>query len=289
VPELLLATFLLIGLVACFVWRQRRWLVAAELAIVALYVGSAAIGTPLARLFTGFWYDDSYRIAATLPVVAIPLTTMGVLAAGQWLRQVPLRAAVAARPAVALAVPLAVGAAVTLATAAQSVPHNIHTVGLQFNTSGDETLVSPAKLQFLRTVARLVPPSALVADNPFEGTAYLFALSGIRVLYPQLTRSADVDITYLAQNFVRLRRNPRACDLVRRYGVGYLVVAPQDFLKPQQRAVLAWYAGVAYPVSGSGFRLIASAARGQYRLYKITICQSASQAGPIEAATAGGG
>jgi hypothetical protein len=279
--EWLLAAFFLIGVIACFVWRQRRWLVCAELLIVALYIGSAGSGSHLARLFTGLWYDDSHRIAATLPIVAIPLTTMGVLAVGEWLDRVPFRAAVAARPALALAIPIAVGTAVAVATAAQSVPRNADTVGISFSTSADAPLVSPAKLQFLKTVARLVPASALVADNPTGGTAYLFALSGTHVLFPQMgPTSNDNDMTYLAHNLVQLGRNPQACNLVRRYRVGYMIIAPERYLNPWPQT---FYAGVAYPGRAAGFRLIASAADGQLRLYKITICQSASHPpGPIE-------
>jgi len=289
-PELLLATFSIIGVVACFAWRQRRWLVCAELVIVVLYVGSAAIGSPTARLFTGLWYDDSYRIAAILPVVVSPLATMGVLAAGEWVQRVPLQAAVAARPALAVAIPVAVGVLVAGATAAQSVPRNVHTVGSQFNTGGDEMLVSGSKLQFLRSVARLVPASALVADNPFDGTAYLFALSGTRVMFPQMSQSPDADVTYLAHNLVRLGQDPRSCSLVRRYAVQYLVVAPDDYLKKWQVVKLSYYEGVAYPAPDSGFRLIASADRGRLRLYKITICQPGSpSAVPIEAAGPGSG
>lgn len=292
-PELLLSTFSIIGMVACFVWRQRRWLVCAELVVVALYVGSAGIGSPTARLFTFLWFDDSYRIAAILPVVAIPLATMGVLAVGELLQRVLFRDALAARPALALAIPLAVGAVVAVPTAVQSVPRNAHTVGLQFNTSGDETLISSSKLEFLQTVARLVPRSALVANNPFDGTAYLFALSGTRVLNPQLNRSSDQDVTYLAHHIADLGQDLRACALVRRFAVGYMVVAPDDFLTRRVttagvRDQLGWYAGVANPATDSGFRLIASADRGQLSLYKITICQQESPSGgPVEAARRG--
>jgi Family of unknown function (DUF6541) len=281
-PELLLASFSVIGMVACFVWRQRRWLVCAELAIVALYVGSAAIGTPTARLFTGLWFDDSFRIAAILPVVAIPLATMGVLAVGEWLQRVPFQAAVAARPGLALVVPLLVGVVVAGGTAAQSIPRNITTVGSTFSTSGNETLVSRPKVQFLESVARLVPASALVADNPFDGTAYLFALTGTRVMFPQMSQSPDPDVTYLAHNLVRLGQDPRACALVRRYAVAYLVVAPDNYLKKWQVVKRGYYAGVGYPGANSGFRLMA--ADGSLRLYQITICQPGS-AGPVEAAS----
>jgi hypothetical protein len=269
--ETALAAFWLIGVIACFVWRERRWLVGAELLIAALYVGSAAIGSHGARLFTGLWYNDSHRIAATLVVVAIPLTTMGVLAAGEWLHRVAFRAAV--RPAVALAFPLAIGAVVATAAAAQDMPSINTLVSWGLSTSGNRQLTSPQKLQFLQTVARLVPASAVVADDPFDGTAYLFAQSGTHVLFPQAAPAArDTDMAYLAHNLVHVGQDQRACDLVRRYGIGYMVVAPDDYLKRYQ--LPGPYYGVGYPAHDSGFRLIA--ADGALRLYKITICQPGS-------------
>jgi hypothetical protein len=287
-PEVLLAAFSIIGMIACFVWRKRRWLVVAELVIVALYVGSAAIGDHLARLFTGLWNDDSHRIAATLPIVAIPLTTMGVLAAGEWLqpyfRRAATGAAAATRPAMAIALPVAIGVVVAAATAVQSVPHN---AALVRRHSNDNELINPAKLEFLQTVARLVPHSALVADNPFDGTSFLFVLNGTRVLFPQLYLTSSQDMTYLASNLVDLRQNQRVCGLVRRYDIGYLVIAPDDF--PPGNGNPTRYAGVASPARNSGFRLIASAAGGQ-RLYKITACQPGSHtAAPVAAASRGSG
>jgi hypothetical protein len=226
---------------------------------------------------------------------------MGVLAVGEWLQRflhwAESGAAAATRPAVAVALALVVGIAVAGATAAQSVPRNARTVGLLFNTSGDERLVSPSKLQFLRTVARIVPASAIVADNPFDGTAFLFAMSGIRVLFPQLSPSSDKDVSYLAHNLVQLGQDPRACALVRSYDVDYMVVAPDDVLTKQAelnnpgqvREELNYFAGLDYVVSHSGFRLVASADGGQLRLYKITICQQANQAAPVEATSPGSG
>jgi hypothetical protein len=283
VAEWGLAAFLIVGMIACFVWRQRRWLVTAEVVIVALYVGSAAVGTHLARLFTGFWYDDSHRPAAILPVVGIPLATMGVLAVADWLhkamQQLPSVAAVSARPAVALAVPLAVGTVVATAVAVQGVPDNAQTVGREFSTSGDEAFTSPQKLQFLQAAARMVPSSALVADNPIEGTTYLWSLSGTHVLFPQVDPSPDQNLAYLAGNLVKIGHNSRVCDLVRRYGIGYMVVAPDLYMNPWPQA---FYAGIADPNHRPGFRLMA--ADGPIRLYKITICQSPTAAGQVEAA-----
>jgi len=114
------------------------------------------------------------------------------------------------------------------------------------------------------------------------------------VLYPQLSESPEEDVIYLAQHFVRLGQDPRACALVRRYGVGYMVVAPDNFLtnlaSPGVRAELTFYSGVAHPSANSGFQLIASAAGGRLSLYKVTICQpQKASAGPVDAARTGSG
>jgi hypothetical protein len=280
-PEWVLAAFLFIGMIACFVWRERRWLVGAEVAIAILYVGSASSNSGLTRLFTGLWYDDSHRIAASLPIVAIPLTVSGVLFVGEWLYRGVSRAAVVARPAVALALPLALGTAVAAATAGMSLSRNAYAVGARFSTDGLAIFDTPAKIRFLQTVAHIVPSSALVANDPNQGTAYLFALSGTRVLFPQVGAPVNnQNLTYLAHNLVHLAQNQRACDLVRRYEVGYMVIAPDDYLHRRDKP--GFYYGVVDPSPGSGFRLISSS--GLQRLYKITICQPASQHdGPAEA------
>jgi hypothetical protein len=253
-------------------------------------VGSAAIGSHLARLFTGLWYDDSHRLAATVPIVAIPLATIGVLAAGEWLQlffhRAASGAAAVARPALALALPLAVGAVVTVGTAAQSIPANATVLARHLNNN---KLLNPAKLQFLQTVSHLVPASAVVADNPFDGTALLYAMSGTHVLFPQMNPGGNTaELNYLAYNLVHLDQNRRACDLVRRYHVDYMMIAPDYFLPGMGNP--GSYVGVANPAGEPGFRLIASADRGQLSLYKITSCQPGSGApAPVAAAGQGGG
>jgi len=95
--------------------------------------------------------------------------------------------------------------------------------------------------------------------------------------------SNNQDTAYLAHNLVNLKHDPVACELVRRFGVGYMIVGPDDYLATKQ--LPGYYGtGVAYPAPDSGFRLIA--ASGSLKLYKITMCQPPSQAGAsIEAAS----
>jgi len=116
----------------------------------------------------------------------------------------------------------------------------------------------------------------VVADDPFQGTAYLYALSGTRMLFPQVEPGVNnPNLTYLAQHLVHLSRDQRACSLVRQYGVGYMVFEPDDYLHKVD--LPGFYVGATNPAPGSGFQLVA--ADGPNKLYKITICQPAGQPG----------
>jgi hypothetical protein len=108
------------------------------------------------------------------------------------------------------------------------------------------------------------------------------------VLFPQLNPASNsADLSYLAANLVQLRHNSRACDLVRRYDINYMVIAPDTF--PPGNGTPGFYKGVADPAPKASFLLVASAAGGQLRLYKITSCQPARQAGPVETVSRGSG
>lgn len=272
----LLSAFMVIGMVTCFIRRTRRWLAVAEIAVAGLYVASAAIGTPFVRQFTGFWYDDSHRLAAILPIVAVPLTVTGLLATGQWLNRHGVRHAttrLAAHPLSLAAVTLAVAVVVSGLTAARSVPSNATVLGREYSTAGDHRLVSPQKRQFFRTVADAVPAGAVVANDPFQGTAALWSLTGTRVLFPQVGLAVNNEqATYLARHLVDLAHDRRACALVRHYGVGYLIVAPDNYRRAN--APPGPYRGITYPGARPGFDLVVF--DGPRQLYRITRCQPAS-------------
>ena len=80
------SALVLIGaVVAC--WRPRlRWAVAAYLLSVLLYaVAIAWPAGPLRTAITGVWYNDSYRLAALLPILAVPLAAFGAVSVARWL------------------------------------------------------------------------------------------------------------------------------------------------------------------------------------------------------------
>ncbi|MDQ1483551.1 MAG: hypothetical protein QOF35_1627, partial [Actinomycetota bacterium] len=55
-----------------------RWLLVSHVFVVFLYVLAAGGSGWLARELTGFWFNDAQRVAAMIPMTAVPLAALGI-------------------------------------------------------------------------------------------------------------------------------------------------------------------------------------------------------------------
>jgi hypothetical protein len=55
-----------------------RWLLVSHVFVVFLYVLTAGGSGWLARELTGFWFNDAQRVAAMIPMTAVPLAALGI-------------------------------------------------------------------------------------------------------------------------------------------------------------------------------------------------------------------
>lgn len=270
--EWLLSLFMIVGAVMCLVWRTRRWLVGAFLLNAALYVGDAAVGSPLVLQFTGFWYDDSHRLGATLPVVAIPLTVVGLIAAGEAavsaVRRVRRRPA-GVRGIGAFASSAALVVVVIGLTRGGNVLQNVQIAAKSYPTADNTSFVGPTKRHFFAKIAPMIPDDAVVANNPWQGTAALWFLQGENVLIPQLNHIDNKEIDYITKHLNEIPHNRQVCAYADKYDVHYVITAPQNYgstTDPRQK----WFAGLRIAPGSPGFTLVAS--EGQSRLFRITGC-----------------
>ena len=82
------SVLMLIGLFLC--WRRggRTWMIAGFVIIGVLYViVSGTMKGDLRSALTGIWYNDSNRLAALLPLTALPFAAVGVDSVAFWLRR----------------------------------------------------------------------------------------------------------------------------------------------------------------------------------------------------------
>ena len=229
--NMLVAVLVLLGvLVSLFVARW-RWLPFGYAVLAWLFVVAASADGSTRALLTGYWYGDVQRLASQLPLLAVPLATIGLTVAVTGVATLVRGAPQAGRAARAVfSVPvLAVIAALALVVLLprttlfkDSYDYVAHRYLLAPDSSS-ATLVDESELALLDEVERIVPEDAVIAGQPWDGSVLVWALSGREALFPHLRMPMDADRALVAEHLDEAGSDPRVCDAVSRLGVQYVL------------------------------------------------------------------
>ena len=214
-----MAVAVLVGLaVAAADPRRRRPLAAPVAGLVvygALYVLAAAVDGDWVRMFTGFWWDDSYRFASLLVLPSAVLAGAGVRAL------VPRGSA--RRPAARTGV--VVVAVLGLLTVSG---HAVLARDLRVWGYGDGPAVNARERAVLDALGER-HEGGVVLNDPFDGTAWAYALHGVPVVFgapladdPVAQVGADRMILYTSIN--RYGFDPSVTHEVLRQDVRWVIV-----------------------------------------------------------------
>jgi hypothetical protein len=276
-PQYVLGALVVVGAVIALFTKGLRWVPFAHAVTAFLFILDASMDTPLSAKLTGFWYNDSFRIGAMLPITGVALAAIALVRIGDWLFQLSSRWASgrqlgaagpafkspAAFPALLLVVLLAV-------TGAMYSRQHVTTMSGPYNaraSSSTSSLVDPQEVPFFAEVARIVPQDVTIANNPWDGSSLIYALQGRRVLFPHMGTSVSGDRKYLAANLNKLSSDPAVCPVVQKLHVGYLIVAHDRFWLSDGRQRL--YPGLQDPTLPGFAKLID---HNGLRLYRVTGC-----------------
>lgn len=164
--------------------RGLLWLVGAWAVVVYFWLVVASFPTDEFRVaLVGIWYNDFYRFAANLPLLALPLAALGLQHLVDQLetfvgRSPRLRDAWA-RPVGVAVVSLVVVASLVLVT--QRTPAMNAAVSRasdMYALEADSALVDAEEYQLLQELPSVVPEGDMVAVNPWTGAALVYAISG---------------------------------------------------------------------------------------------------------------
>lgn len=275
-PAWSLAVLTVVGAVVALRRARTSWLVVAHLLVCALYVVAASTWS---SIWTGVWYNDTPRLAALVPVTAAPLAVLGLLALCALARRVACavrdaltRAVPAAgswpRPRAAVLVAVAVLGVVVVSGGLYQRSHIDRLAGIY--QQPEEVLVGPEQADFLRAAGRMLPEDAVVAQNPWAGTAMLWAMTDRRVLFPHLTGVWSPDQQLIAERLREAATDPAVCAAVAETGVGYALTAPPTFWSWDPLA--GSFPGLEGLADAEGFDLLAT--DGESALYEITACDA---------------
>ncbi|TNM68753.1 hypothetical protein FHN55_05950 [Streptomyces sp. NP160] len=253
-PLWLAAALVLLGLALAVRRRQLRWVAGAHVVASALFVVAWAVQSPLTKRFTGYWFNDAYRIAPLATITGIVLASaavsLGPAAARRVWRRLRLllagprrpaargtggRARRRAAPAVRL-VPAERWAALATMSSALAVlvvlagargPGYAVTYGWLYansvatsDTEYSDLLDAPERA-LLDRVGSQVPAGVGVAGNPWDGSGFVYAIADRATPFPHMTSTFDADRALVASHLRDAATDPAVCEAVRRLHLGY--------------------------------------------------------------------
>lgn len=228
------SALMLIGIYAALRTRKHAWLLGCFAITAVLFITVSGVERGYWRnVITGVWYNDSYRLAAILPITALPLAALGF----GWLWQ-GIRRLLAERLAKQAVSPLeerrgtsvfvaATGIllAVVLTISMQGAPIKvaIASAGHNYAESPDSALVSTDELALINQLDELVGPNDVIAASPWAGAAMAYALAGRRTTSMHTLSTYSSNVIIINDALRDATTNPEVCPAVKATGVRYVL------------------------------------------------------------------
>ncbi len=239
-PQVWLVVLLVVGLAGVRRLASAAWWLLASAVFVVLLVLAAAYEGPLVAVLTGPWWNDRFRFSALAVLGLAVICTNGLIVVAEGLTTVLRRVRVprsVGRPAVALAVVLA---SFGLLTGGFYAAYNHDRLQQKFALgSGDS--VTPGELEAMDVLAGLAEPGQTVMNDPGDGSAWMWALHGIRPMFGQAIVNPDDPPLRAPQRTVLFRfdcidSDPEVRRIVEDYRIRYVYVA-EGFIFPTMHRV----------------------------------------------------
>lgn len=252
-PRWYLALPLLVGLTALRRLRPLWWLLAGSAVFAALFVLSASYVHPLIPLLTRPWWNDRWRIVAVATIGAIVLAAHGVVVISDAARRGLVRLAAALHSGQAGHSGQAVGHNARLRTVLRASPLvPLVIVGAMAAGSGGFYLgqnaqrvldgqyrpgpgLSPLEREGVRQLAELAPQGTRVMNQDGDGSAWMFAFTGVRPVNGHIETAGPTPTQELLQRrFNQLDTDPQVRAAVDRLNVRYVFIG-RGYVRPSFR------------------------------------------------------
>lgn len=253
--------------------RSRRdwWVIAlfcvfgAFFAIVAGYPAG-----PVRSFLTGVWYNDSHRLAALLPVMALVIAATG----GGWLVERLLQYLRTRSPAgwlrsrtTAAVVLVIVAVSSALLTQGNSVGHAVAQAAKVYESTPESPLLSSDEKALLERLPQHVPSEYTVAGNPWTGASLSYAVGNRKAMLPAVGTSPTAEQRVIMDKINKAAIDPLVCKAVKSQNAYYVLDFGRLEVNNGQHP-LPGLEGIAH---APGIRLVDS--QGEARLYEVSACR----------------
>jgi hypothetical protein len=274
VPAFAMTALAIVGVIGAFLQRKNRWLVASAVLVQLLFFFTAVLPHGLARLIlTGTWYSDIYRIIALFPIVFIPLAVIGVLWLGELAARVAPDFAGLPRSVVVSRVSMlsTVILIVVLGGVAQaefSMQSATQWTAKWYRLNASSKLLTADERALIARLPREIPKDAVIAGDPWTGTAMAWALADRRVIAPHIYGARTPSANLILESLRNATPSSAVCRAVNKEHVGYAL----DFGTKGIFGFTNQYPGVQHLNSSKAVTLVDRI--GNAALYRITGCES---------------
>lgn len=215
-PQLWLSAALVVG-VAC--WPRLgslRWMAGTALLFGLFAVAVLASGNPLVKAVSRPWWNDPYRFIAMAAIPCCLLAAHGLAEVQRWLRDLAPRWAW-----VAGVVTLA---GFVVATNGLYSTTNAAVVRPGYTSEGDIPL-NRGEAQAILELGRMAAPGDWAMNDRSDGTAWMYALSGVRPVAGHFDPALPPpDSVLLAAHFREYETNPQVRAAVERLNIRWVIL-----------------------------------------------------------------
>lgn len=231
-PVALVASILaVLGLIAALKQQRLRWLpVSYVLAVGAFVVVAGFQQSELRSFMTGVWYNDPNRLAAVLPLLAAPLSVLGLGTVLAWIYRGLARrrgSAEAQNRTPRLAAATAAGLVTVLVllplTQGRNMQDAVARASHMYTIGDDSALISEDELELMDRIDELVPEDATIAVNPYTGGALAFAFSDRNTTHRHTLDTVSEDTLIIESNLRNADTVPEVCEAARNENLRYVL------------------------------------------------------------------
>jgi len=240
-PQWWLALLTFVGLASLQRNRSLIWLAVVGLFFAGLFMLAASYEGYVVELLTKPWWNDKWRLAALWTLCAIPLAAAGMVIVKDFLWSAIQRTTASLtdqsrrRSQLASgALLIAVIALVVQATETFYLTRNSERLSQAF---ADGPTVSETELRAFERLAQIVPDGSLVMNDPYDGSAWMWALVGVRPAFasPVIAGSElpimEKNRRILFDSFNRIDNSAAVREAVRELDIKYVILC-KGFIAP---------------------------------------------------------
>lgn len=288
--QIALSVLVALGMAYTLYRREHLWITCSFAIMGVMYVVDASFDGFIRFFLTGFWYTDSYRVAASAALFAIPLACLGLYVASAALRAVLARIAGKMGSACSqrLLAPCVVAALFLIAVfyPNYSVPGR-YEVRTAFGTVAEKLTVmnktegarvyNEQEREFVHEVQRVIPVGSVVINEPNDGTAFAYGVDGLNVYYRYLrTYGGDnesEESKVIRKQLSEIASNESVRSAVDAVGAEYLLLLDQGDAQKREPYPFTydqedWQGVDSVDDATPGFEIVLS--DGDMRLYRIS-------------------